>query len=258
VKSDRREFLGCLAALPFLAAAKGARAEGEPEAPEFPVASMERLAGNVWIAPIATGIWVTCFTGKLSGVGWYPANGLIVAGEDGATIVDTGWDAAQGKILLAAALLRTGKVARAVATHYHGDRTGGIAAMKEAGIPTFANPLSVVSVALKDKQVPQPVKGLEKDAVRLGPVELYFPGAGHSLDNIVVWHPASRTLFGGCLLKSSTAKDLGNARDGNIGAYASTIERVARRYASRRRTIPGHGTMLGDAIASTRTLLAAR
>lgn len=100
------------------------------------------------------------------------------------------------------------------------------------------------------------MKGLEKETQPLGPVELYCPGAGHTLDNITIWHAASRTLFGGCLIKSTSAKDLGNTADGDRAAYGPTVARLAARYPTRKWTIPGHGTIAGDAIGWTRKLAA--
>lgn len=257
MRFDRRSLIAGLAAFPLIAA-KGAPDEGAPEALELPIPTMTRLAPTVWIGKLADGLWLTCFTSKLSSGVWYPANGMVVAGPDGATMVDPGWNPEQGKLLLdAAASVTGGRVARGIATHYHSDRTGGIAACTAAGVPVYGNPFSVGLAQAYGDPAPLPVKGLEKDAQPLGPVELYFPGTGHTRDNITVWHAATRTLFGGCLLKSTTSKDLGNMADGDRAAYGPTLDRLAARYPNRARIIPGHGTINGDAIAATRALLAA-
>ncbi len=253
MRLDRRSLIAGLAAFPLIAA-RAASDEGAPQALELPIPDMKRLSATVWVGKLADGLWLTCFTSKLAKLGWYPANGMIVAGHDGATVVDPGWNAEQGKLILDTAASLTGKVARGVATHYHSDRTGGIAAFTAAGVPVFGNPLSVGLAQVYGDPAPQPVKGLEKEAQSLGPVELYFPGAAHTLDNITVWHAPSRTLFGGCLIKSTTAKDLGNTADGNPAAYGPTVARLAARYPQRQWTIPGHGSIAGDAIAWTRKL----
>ena len=257
MRFDRRSLIAGLAAFPLIAA-KGAPDEGAPQALELPIPNMRRLAPTVWIGKLADGLWLTCFTSKLPKLGWYPANGMIVAGADGATIVDPGWNAEQGKLLLDAAVSVTGsRVARGVATHYHSDRTGGIAACTAAGIPVYGNPFSVGLAQAYGDTAPLPVEELEKDAQPLGSVELYFPGTGHTRDNITVWHAPTRTLFGGCLLKSTTAKDLGNMADGDRSAYGPTLDRLAARYLNPNHIVPGHGTITGDAIAATRTLLVA-
>lgn len=123
MRLDRRSLIAGLAAFPLIAA-KAAPDEGAPQALELPIPDMKRLAATVWVGKLAEGLWLTCFTSKLPQLGWYPANGMIVAGDDGATVVDPGWNAEQGKLILdTAASLTGGKVARGIATHYHSDRT---------------------------------------------------------------------------------------------------------------------------------------
>ena len=81
--------------------------------------------------------------------------------------------------------------------------------------------------------------------------ELFFPGAGHTRDNIVVWLPRQRTLFGGCFLKSVTSRGLGNLQDADVGAWGPSLRRVQARYARASRIVPGHGSIAGDALAWT-------
>lgn len=254
---SRRTFLAATAAL--ASAPAWADKTGVPDLWELPVEGMERVGPTVWVKGLAPDIWITCFTWSTPDLGYVPANGLIVAGDPGPTIVDTGVSADQGALLLATARRLTGRPAtQAIATHFHSDRTGGIEAMRAADVAVFAHPYSVGLAQAYGEPVPVPVKGLEKDPVTLGPVELYFPGAGHTRDNITVWHPASRTLFGGCLLRATTDKKLGNLADADILAYPATIDRLAGRYPERRFTIPGHGSAAGDALVWTRKLLADR
>lgn len=254
---DRRALLAGLATLPFLLPVHPARArDGAPDLFELPWPDMERINSTLWIRRAAPDLWVTCFTfHQGDDLGYVPANGLIVASDDGATIVDTGWTVEQGRMLLATARRVTGRpVARAIATHFHFDRTGGALAMREAGVPLLAHPFATGLARAYGMPEPDPVKGLEKGPVMAGPVELFFPGAGHTRDNITVWHPGSATLYGGCLVKATTSRDLGNLEDADTAAYAASIEAVARRYPERRLTVPGHGTVAGDSLAHTLAL----
>jgi len=252
---DRRTFLASIAVL-------GSRqswgaSDGAPDEDglwQLPVPDMERISPTVWVKQLTPGIWITGFTFKTPDLGYVPCNGLIIAAQPGPTIVDTGNTRDQGELLVSTAKRLTGKpVMQAIATHYHIDRTGGIAAMSAANIPVFAHPYSVGLAQAAGFPVPQPVKGLEKGPVQLGPVELYYPGAGHTRDNITVWHQDSRTLFGGCLLRATTDKSIGSRADADMTAYPSTIEQLAKRYPDRQFTIPGHGTIAGDALSWTRS-----
>jgi glyoxylase-like metal-dependent hydrolase (beta-lactamase superfamily II) len=82
---------------------------------------------------------------------------------------------------------------------------------------------------------------------------VFYPGAGHTIDNVVAWVPSDGVLFAGCLVKSITAPDLGNVADADLGAYPATIRRLADTYRPRH-VIPGHGTIAGDSIAHTSAL----
>jgi hypothetical protein len=86
--------------------------------------------------------------------------------------------------------------------------------------------------------------------------ELFFPGAGHTRDNIVAWLPHHRIIFGGCFLKSVTSADLGNLADAVVPAWTDSLQRVCTRYPDPRITVAGHGTIAGDLYAQTLALLA--
>lgn len=45
---------------------------------------------------------------------------------------------------------------------------------------------------------------------------MYYPGKGHSADNIVVWLPQYKVLFGGCLVKSLDYGGLGSTTDAEV------------------------------------------
>jgi metallo-beta-lactamase class B len=227
--------------------------DGSPDLWELPVSNMERIGRTTWVKELTSGVWITCFTFDTPDLGWVPCNGLIIAGASGPTIIDTGVTKEQGALLLTTAKRLTGQAAtQAIATHFHADRTGGIEAMRTANVAVFAHPFSVGLAQAYSFPVPQAVKGLEKGPVRLGVLELFYPGAGHTRDNITVWHEQSGLLFGGCLLRATTDKGIGSLSDGDLAAYPDTLNRLADRYPHPRITIPGHGSIAGDVIDWTR------
>ena len=141
-------------------------------------------------------------------------------------------------------------------THFHADRLGGIGALSKRGIPAFGNPLTIGLALDAGHAAPRPLHEVEKHVQHLGTVEVSYPGAGHTIDNVVAWIPNDEVLFAGCLVKSITAPDLGNVADADLSAYPATIHRVARTY-NPRHVIPGHGTIAGNSIVHTSTLAAA-
>jgi glyoxylase-like metal-dependent hydrolase (beta-lactamase superfamily II) len=145
----------------------------------------------------------------------------------------------------------------AIGTHFHEDRIGGVDVLKTHAIPTFAHPLTCTLARQIGNPVPEPIADFNgRSHLVNADCELFFAGPGHTRDNIVVWLPEERLLFGGCFLKSSTSTGLGNVDDAVVSEWASSVRRVAQQFPGPRAVIPGHGTMTGDAIGQTLALLA--
>ncbi|HEY0271583.1 MAG TPA: MBL fold metallo-hydrolase, partial [Chitinophaga sp.] len=134
-------------------------------------------------------------------------------------------------------------------------RTGGVNALARQGIATYA---SARTVALcRQHGSPVPAHAFYIDTTfRFGgtAISTFYPGAGHTLDNIVVWLPAEKLLFGGCLVKSTEAKDLGYTADGDVKAWPAAIAALRRHYPGAR-VIPGHQGWAGDPLQHTLDLL---
>ncbi|MBK7936231.1 MAG: subclass B1 metallo-beta-lactamase [Lewinellaceae bacterium] len=172
-----------------------------------------------------------------------PANGLIVNTPEGVLLVDATWDDRQAKQLLRwikKHLKR--KVFMCIITHSHADRIGGIAYLKKKKIDVESTP-AIARRAVADG-FPSPAAGFNND-VKFGigsqvDVRVFFPGQGHSPDNIVVWFSKQRVLFGGCLIKSTEATDLGNIAEANLEEWSRTIRYLMEECRDPRWVIPGH------------------
>ncbi|MCK5146797.1 MBL fold metallo-hydrolase [bacterium] len=71
--------------------------------------------------------------------------------------------------------------------------------------------------------------------------EIFYPGPGHSPDNVTVYFRKKRLLFGGCLIKSLESNNLGNLVDANTEQWSESIDNVQHRYPIAKIIIPGHG-----------------
>ncbi|MFY1828765.1 subclass B1 metallo-beta-lactamase [Myxococcus fulvus] len=211
------------------------------------------LAKDITVRRIAPGVWMHT-TLSDEDFGLVPANGLIVEDGDGSLLVDTGWNQRQAEQLADWAANTLGKPVRAaVATHFHDDRTAGIPVLTARGIPVHG--LEDTVRLAKERGKPVPTRSFTEVAT-LGPLELFFPGAGHAPDNIVVVHRDSQVMFGGCFVKDAAAKDLGNLGDAVVSAWPASLERVQTRYPDTRIIIPGHGAPGGaELLGHTRALL---
>ena len=72
-------------------------------------------------------------------------------------------------------------------------------------------------------------------------VELAYLGGGHTVDNIVAWIPEKKILFGGCMVKSMRARNLGNITEADLDEWPKTLKRVKERYSNAEIAVPGHG-----------------
>lgn len=172
----------------------------------------------------------------------YPANGLYVVTDKGVIMIDSPWDTTQFQPLLDSIWKRhQQKVVFCIATHFHEDRTGGLEYYSKQGIATWTTKLTDSLSRVKGK--PRAEHLLAADSTfdfRASTFEIYYPGPGHAPDNIVVWFPQQRVLYGGCLIKSTEDNTLGNLGDANQPEYAATVMKVIRHCPKPRYVIPGH------------------
>ncbi|HEU0301536.1 MAG TPA: subclass B1 metallo-beta-lactamase [Longimicrobium sp.] len=226
-----------------------------------PAASEEtRLNDDVQVRRIAPGLWMHVTWATIAGGARYPANGMLLETEDGSVLFDTGWNDEQARALLAWAerdLRRP--VRRAYVTHAHDDRTGGIAALRRAGVPVAGLERTAEIARAEGLPAPDGVPGLAAAPVRESGYELFYPGPGHAPDNIVAWFPAQRVIFGGCLVKADTATTVGNVADADVPNWPRAVASVRQRYPAVRLVIPGHGAPSGPAaLPVTEALIATK
>ncbi|PHZ84413.1 subclass B1 metallo-beta-lactamase [Paremcibacter congregatus] len=190
-----------------------------------------------------------------------PSNGLIIVAEHGATLVDTAWNNDQTKVILNWAYETLGRrITSAVFTHAHSDKMGGVQALKNYGVATYAHPLTnalapdrgLVSAEfdlLVLENGTAKVSG-ERAANDLTLLSVFYPGPGHSEDNIIVHVKGTNILFGGCLVRPGGATSLGNTSDGSIPHWDSSIENISQRFPKANIVIPSHGVPAGRDLLS--------
>lgn len=179
-----------------------------------------------------------------------PSNGLIAIAEKGLILIDTAWTASQTE-----AILRWGDEhlqqpwIGAVITHEHSDRDGGLDALVRRNIPVSAIDLTVEKLQKRGIRSVATLFSTRTGEVHVKDprgFEAFYPGPGHAADNIVVRFDT--VLFGGCLIKSPDATDLGFTGDADVKAWPGAVRRVQERY-GKTIVVPGHGR--ADAFASS-------
>ena len=171
-----------------------------------------------------------------------PANGMYLVTKQGVVLFDTPWDTTQFQPLLDSIRHRHhAKVILCLATHWHGDRTEGLEYYRSQGIKTYT---TVLTDEWSKKNGHKRAEFLiAKDSVfRFDQYtfETYYPGEGHTADNIIVWFKKEKILYGGCLIKGADDESLGYLGDANMKTYAQTLKNVQRKCADPKFIIVSH------------------
>jgi metallo-beta-lactamase class B len=172
-----------------------------------------------------------------------PANGMYVVTNEGVVMFDTPWDTTQFQPLLDSIKAKhQSEVTLAFATHFHEDRTAGLEYYQRKGIKTYTTKFT--DQLSKETGKSRAEYLMDHDTtftVGKYSFQIYYPGEGHTRDNIVIWFENEKVLYGGCLVKSSKDTTLGNLADANIKAYAETVNNVRKKCQQPKFVIPGHG-----------------
>ncbi|BDQ12043.1 BlaB/IND/MUS family subclass B1 metallo-beta-lactamase [Sediminibacterium sp. TEGAF015] len=197
-----------------------------------PKLKIESLAGNFYV-------YTTYNTYQDSKV---RANGVYLVTKKGVVLFDTPWDTTQFQPLLDSIQKRHKQnVIIALATHWHSDKTAGLEYYRKLGIKTYTtaltDSLSKVNNAKRAEFLLKQDTSFSIDTYRF---ETYYPGEGHTKDNIVIWFPKEKILIGGCLIKGAKDENLGYLGDGNTKDYARTLINVQQRFPAPKFIITTH------------------
>jgi glyoxylase-like metal-dependent hydrolase (beta-lactamase superfamily II) len=172
-----------------------------------------------------------------------PSNSMYMVTSDGVVLFDTPWDSTQFKPLLDSIKIKHDKkVIMCISTHFHADRTAGLEYYRSMGIRTYTSKRT--DELSKKKHEKRAEFLIYKDTLfRVGQhsFQTFFGGQGHTPDNIVIWFDREKILYGGCLVKSTEAEDLGNLSDANVKNWTATIMKIQHTFNNPGYIIPGHG-----------------
>ena len=75
--------------------------------------------------------------------------------------------------------------------------------------------------------------------MRFGPVELFYPGAAHSTDNLVVYVPSANVLYTVVVPFELSSTSAGNVADADLAEWPTSVERIQKHYPEAEVVIPG-------------------
>ncbi|MBN1877765.1 MAG: MBL fold metallo-hydrolase [Anaerolineae bacterium] len=230
------------------------------------------LVEDLYVREIQAGVFVITHAFP------WPGNSMLVkmaddgpSGEGLLVLVDTPYTPEATQTVLEWAEEKLGKRdIVAINTGYHYDNLGGNAYLLEQGIPVYGSTLTVQLLAErgdvmramtlewlqdpKDKAyydahqalpyvAPDHTFALEEGLqLEFGDeiVEVYFPGPTHAPDNVVVYFPDRKLLFGGCMIIGGDT--VGNTADADMAAWSESVRALTRFDVDV--VVPGHGERL--------------
>ncbi|WNO10799.1 DIM/SIM/IMP family subclass B1 metallo-beta-lactamase [Teredinibacter sp. KSP-S5-2] len=197
------------------------------------------------IIEIDKGVFLHKSYSQVEGWGLVSANGLVVVNDHKAFIVDTPWSDRDTEKLVDWIRSKSYELLGSISTHSHDDRTAGIKWLNNHSIPTYATTLT--NNILRDKGKAQARNSLEgnENALANGLLEVFYPGGGHTIDNVVVWLPKHQILFGGCFVRSRETEGLGYIGEAHIDKWPASAEKLLTNYSNAKIVVPGHGAV-GD------------
>lgn len=201
------------------------------------------------IEELQEGIYLHTSFEEYKGYGVVSKNGLVVLDGRKAYLIDTPVSAGDTEKLVNWLKERGFTIGGSISSHFHDDSAIGIEWLNSKSIPTYASKLTNELLKKKGKvQAKHSFEGASFWLVK-NKIEVFYPGAGHTQDNVVVWMPDQKILFGGCFVKPD---GLGNLSDANLEAWPESAKKVMSRYSHAKVVVPSHSE-IGDASLLTRT-----
>lgn len=182
---------------------------------------------------------------KVEPWGMVAASGLIVVEGSNAHLIDTPWTKKATEQLIEWVASKDLVLKSSIVTHFHKDASGGISHLNQAQVNTYATPLTNKLLDMKNREKSNHEITSNTYEVISNTIEAFYPGPGHTQDNIVVWLPKEKMLFGGCMVKSINSKTLGNTADASVKDWPTSIRKIINKYPDIKIVVPGHGKV-GD------------
>ena len=201
------------------------------------------------IEKLEEGVFVHTSFEEVNGWGVVTKHGLVVLVNTDAYLIDTPFTATDTEKLVNWFVERGYEIKGTISSHFHSDSTGGIEWLNSQSIPTYASELT--NELLKKSGKVQAKYSFSEVSYWLvkNKIEVFYPGPGHTQDNLVVWLPESKILFGGCFIKPH---GLGNLGDANLEAWPKSAKILMSKYGKAKPVGSSHSEK-GDASLMKRT-----
>jgi metallo-beta-lactamase class B len=219
----------------------------------FIIATTEVYAGNDQIIHIeedlklkllTKNVWIHISKINMEKWGTVSANGMAIITNKLLIIIDTPWNDRQTRLLVEWFQKKYDiEGVQLIAGHYHQDNLGGLKWIHQNGFESHSIKRTQEICQMNGLPMPKNIlSNTHKFDFQEIPIEVQFIGEGHTEDNICVYLPEQKILFGGCSVKALGNTSLGNIADANIKEWPATLREMKRVYPEAVIVIPGHGS----------------
>ena len=195
------------------------------------------IDNDIQLIHLQDSIYVHVTWHYLDNFGRFPSNGMIIIKNGQAIMIDTPMDNAKTERLTE--YLKDSmqvELTKLIIGHFHDDCLGGLGYIQSANFKTIDK--------CKELGLPIPSTSFTDSLIfdfNGEQIVCRFFGGGHTFDNITVWIPSKKILFGGCLIKSYNSNGLGNLTDAVVDDWDTTVRKLINKYPDIKTVIPGHG-----------------
>ncbi|MDE5437400.1 subclass B1 metallo-beta-lactamase BlaB-13 [Elizabethkingia meningoseptica] len=199
---------------------------------ETPEVKIEKLKDNLYVYTT-----YNTFNGTK-----YAANAVYLVTSKGVVVIDSPWGEEKFKNFTDEIYKRHGKkVIMNIATHSHDDRAGGLEYFKSLGVKTYSTKMTD-SILAKDNKPRAQYTFDNNKSFKVGKDEfqVYYPGKGHTADNVVVWFPKDKVLVGGCIIKSGDSKNLGFLGEAYVNDWTQSVHNIQKKFPNVQYVVAGH------------------
>jgi metallo-beta-lactamase class B len=205
---------------------------------------IDRVDKNVEISKITDKLYLIKSSYACNGI--LDCNHLLIVDNTDIALINTpAKDSLTGILLTCIEKKFKRKVTKLIVSHFHDDSSGGLMETAKRGIISYSLDKTRDLLKPENKNIDIVFSDSLTISLQTMQLKLFYFGAGHSVDNIVIWIPGAKILFGGCLMKSLEATDKGNIRDADLIAWPVTVQKLKERFKDVKIVIPGHSA-IGD------------
>lgn len=213
---------------------------------------IDRVDKNIGLTKLADQVFLIQTSYSCNGN--LDCNHLLILDRNDVVLVNTPARDSMTAVLLRVIETKFGKkVTRVFVSHFHDDSSGGLNETASRGIISYSLDKTRDLLVTENKNIDVVFTDSLSIQLQTSSLQFWFLGAGHSVDNSLVWLPAEKILFGGCLLKSGNAKGKGNIQDADLKAWPETVQKAKTKFSQAKIVIPGH-MAIGDTSIFSHTL----